>query len=47
LVCFAFKSAVIYCFDTVGIHLVWWGLHKRVEGLLVGFKKSSCVIWLN
>jgi len=25
---FAFKSAVVYYIDTMGAHLVWWGLHK-------------------
>jgi len=25
---FAFKFAVVYYIDTVGVHLVRWGLHK-------------------
>jgi len=46
---FAFKSKMVYCIDTVGVHLMRWGLHKGVEALLVGFKKGSfvCKLWLN
>jgi len=43
---FAFKSAVVYCIDTLGVHLMRWVLHKGVGALLVGFKKGSWVICL-